>query len=81
MNPAKKSLDLPKAIADYFATDQADSDAVSQCFTEDAIVKDEGRTYNGRAAIKKWKADSSTKYQYKSEPFETPAEGRKDCRH
>lgn len=62
-------LDLPKPIAAYFSADTGDSEAVSQCFTEDAVVKDEGHTYQGRAAIKKWKADASTKYQYTSEPF------------
>jgi hypothetical protein len=69
------TLDLPEPIAAYFTTDKGDSDAVSQCFTENAVVKDEGRTYHGRAAIKKWKADASTKYQYTSEPF---ASERKD---
>jgi hypothetical protein len=63
------TLDLPKPIAAYFTADKGDSEAVSQCFTENASVKDEGHTYNSRAAIKKWKADVSTKYEYTSEPF------------
>ncbi len=62
-------LDLPKPIAAFFTADKGDSEAVSQCFTEKAVVKDEGHTYVGRAAIKQWKADASTKYQYTSEPF------------
>jgi len=62
-------LELPIPIASYFSADRGDSEAVSQCFTEDAVVKDEGHTYQGRAAIKKWKADVSTKYQYTSEPL------------
>jgi hypothetical protein len=62
-------LDLPQAIAAYFTADRGDAEAVSQCFTETAVVKDEGRTYYGRAAIKQWKADASAKYQYTSEPF------------
>jgi hypothetical protein len=44
-------------------------EAVSRCFTQDAIVKDEGHTHKGRAAIKAWKTDTSAKYQYTSEPF------------
>ena len=60
--------DFPKPITDYFAADKKDGNAVSQCFTDNATVKDEGLTYRGRAAIKKWKADSSAKYQYTSEP-------------
>jgi hypothetical protein len=63
------SLDLPKPIADYFVADTLDADAVAQCFTETAIVKDEGHTYHGRSAINQWKTDASAKYQYTSEPF------------
>ena len=49
------TLNLPKPVAAYFNADKADSESFSQCFTEDAVVKDEGHTYTGRAAIKKWK--------------------------
>jgi len=63
------TLDLPKPIAAYFTADKGDAEAFSHCFTEKAIVKDEGHTYHGRAAIKQWKAEASTKYQYTSEPF------------
>jgi hypothetical protein len=63
------TLDLPKPIAAYFTADKGDSDAVSRCFMETAVVHDEGHTYRGRAAIRQWKADASTKYQYTSEPF------------
>jgi hypothetical protein len=60
--------DLPKPIAAYFSADRTDSEAVARCFTDNAVVKDEGHTYNGLAAIKQWKADSSKKYTYTSEP-------------
>ena len=63
------TLDLPGPIAAYFAADQEDGVAVARCFTEDAVVKDEGRTYRGRAAIRQWKEEVSTRYQYTSEPF------------
>ena len=63
------TLDLPKSIAAYFTADKGDAEAVARCFTESAIVKDEGHTYQGRAAIKQWKADASAKYQYTCEPF------------
>jgi hypothetical protein len=60
--------DLPKPIAAYFSADRVDTEAVARCFTDNAVVKDEGHTYNGLAAIKQWKADSSKKYTYTSEP-------------
>ena len=63
------TLDLPKPIAAYFTADKVDSEAVAECFTENAIVKDEGHTYQGRAAIKQWKAEVSAKFQYTTEPF------------
>ncbi|MBL9136474.1 MAG: nuclear transport factor 2 family protein [Verrucomicrobiales bacterium] len=73
MKQVSKSLHLPNPIATYFAAESGDGEAVSQCFTEDAIVKDEGRIYNGRNAIRKWKVDASTRYQYTSEPFASEA--------
>ena len=63
------TLELPGPIADYFAADREDGEAVARCFTEAAVVKDEGRTYRGHAAIRQWKEDASARYQYTSEPF------------
>jgi len=69
--------DLPRPIANYFAADEDGAETLSQCFTEDAVVKDEGHTYNGRAAIKEWKARASEKYQYTSELLALNQEDRK----
>ena len=72
MKPVTRSLNLPNPIATYFTADKADKgggEAISQCFTENAVVKDEGHTHKGRAAIKEWKTDASAKYEYTSEPF------------
>ena len=63
------SLNLPKPIAAYFTADRGDSAAIARCFADNAVVKDEGHTYDGLAAIKQWKSDSSKKYTYTSEPF------------
>jgi hypothetical protein len=69
MKPVRKSINLPKPVADYFTADKGDGEAVSQCFTDNAVVKDEGHTHKGRAAIKAWKTAAAAKYQYTSEPF------------
>ena len=63
------TLDLPRPIAAYFAADTEGGEAVARCFTEAAVVKDEGRTHRGRAAIRQWKEEASTRYQYTSEPL------------
>jgi len=60
---------LPEPVIAYFAADRRDSEAIAQCFTQDAAVKDEGHTYTGVMAIKRWKAESAAKYSYASEPF------------
>lgn len=65
----KKSLDLPKPVAAYFIADKGDSETLSECFTENAVVKDEGQTHKGRTAIKQWKTDTAAKYEYNSEPL------------
>lgn len=61
------TLQIPPSISDYFEADKAGGDAVAECFAEDAVVRDEGETHQGRAAIKAWKAAASKKYQYTSE--------------
>ncbi len=61
------TLELPQPVAAYFAADRQDAEAVARCFTEGAVVKDEGHTHNGRAAIKRWKTDVAAKFQYTSQ--------------
>lgn len=69
------AIELPKVIADYFAADRGGSaEAVAHCFTDAAVVKDEGKTHSGCDAIRRWKADSSTRYTYAVEPFSISVE-------
>ena len=64
------SIDLPTPIAIYIAAEnRGDTDALAQCFAEDAVVRDEGRTIEGLAAIKQWKAETKKKYQHTVEPL------------
>lgn len=60
---------LPAPIAAYFVADRSDAAAVAACFAHDAVVKDEGRAYAGISEIRRWKEESSSKYEYTSEPF------------
>jgi hypothetical protein len=63
------TIQLPEPITAYFAADRLDGDAVARYFTSGAVVKDEGRTYAGVAAIKQWKAEIAAKYTYTCEPL------------
>ena len=63
-----KPITLPEPVAAYFEADKRDIEAIARCFTNDAVVKDEGHTHEGISAIRRWKAETSTKYTYTSEP-------------
>jgi len=72
------SIEMPGAIAAYFDNDRkGNATAIAECFTQDAIVIDEGNTYTGHDAIRKWMANASTKYTYTVEPFSIEEEDGK----
>ncbi|MCA1453928.1 nuclear transport factor 2 family protein [Bradyrhizobium sp. BRP22] len=70
-------LALPAPIANYFAADARDGTAVAKCFTADAVVIDEKKTYTGRDAIAAWKSEASGKYDYIAEPIAIDDQGDK----
>jgi ketosteroid isomerase-like protein len=72
------SVDLPTPIAIYIAAEnRGDAEALGQCFAEHAIVRDEGQTIEGLAAIKQWKAETKKKYQHTVEPLASAQKGDK----
>jgi hypothetical protein len=72
------TIELPNAIAAYFASDRTrDARTTADCFTQGAVVVDEGNTYTGRDAILQWMANASTKYAYTVEPFALSQDGEK----
>ena|SRR5712664_4208533 len=70
------SIQLPPPIAVYLQLENAgDTETLSACFAPNAIVRDEGHTYEGLAAIKAWKAETTKKYHHTVLPLEVV------CRH
>ena len=64
------SVDLPTSIAIYIAAEnRGDTEALAECFADDAVVRDEGQTIEGLAAIKQWKAETKKKYQHAIAPL------------
>jgi hypothetical protein len=62
--------DLPTPIATYIAAaNRGEAEALTQCFAESAIVRDEGKTIEGLVAIRKWMVETKQKYQYTFEPL------------
>jgi ketosteroid isomerase-like protein len=67
---------LPTPIAVYIAAEnRGDAEALAQCFAGDAVVRDEGQTIEGLAAIKQWKAETRRKYRHMIEPLASAQKG------
>ena len=63
-------LDLPNLLASFFAAENSgDTESLGACFAAHAVVRDEGRTIEGIAAIKQWMEDAKKKYQHTVEPL------------
>lgn len=67
-------MNLPKVISDLIkAQNDFDSIAYSNCFSETAIVFDEGKTHNGQKEIKHWIEKANKEYQATMQPLEYAA--------
>tara|TARA_R110002020_G_scaffold63170_4_gene168870 strand:- start:14795 stop:15109 length:315 start_codon:yes stop_codon:yes gene_type:complete len=67
-------MNLPNVIADLTkAQNSFDSTAYSNCFTETAIVFDEGKTHKGKKEIRKWIEKSNKTYKTEMKPIEFSA--------
>jgi hypothetical protein len=72
------AIDLPEPVAVYIAAEnRGDPRLLEQCFAADAVVRDEGKTIEGLAAIKRWKAETKKKYQHTVEPLALVRKGDK----
>lgn len=64
-------MDLPKVITDLVnAQNSFDSIAYANCFSETAVVFDEGKTHNGRLEIQHWIDESNKNYKSVMKPLE-----------
>jgi hypothetical protein len=71
-------IHLPPPIDAYVkAENSGNVESLSECFASNARVRDEGRTYEGLAAIKKWKAETKKKYNHTVAPLEVAVRNRK----
>ena len=53
------------SIAAYFAAaERDDTDALVECFADDAVVFDEDQTWQGRSQITQWRKTVATKFDY-----------------
>lgn len=67
-------MNLPKVLIDLVAAqNSSDSEAYANCFSETAIVFDEGKKHSGKAAIKNWIAKANQEYNTKMKPLDYSA--------
>ena len=74
------NLKLSDSVKNYFAAannvnNDASIEHIADCFTEDAVVMDEGGQHQGHADIQTWVKASQKKYQFTAEPIDT-SEGK-----
>ncbi len=62
-------MNLPKVVSDLVETQNSfNSVGYANCFSETAVVFDEGKTHNGRKEIEHWIADANKRYKATMEP-------------
>ena len=65
LDDSAASGSLPPVVSNYLAASDRDAiDAIVACFTEDAVVLDEDRHWVGAAAIRQWRENVATAYEY-----------------
>jgi hypothetical protein len=70
------SMQLPTPIERYVQiANSGTPEAAPECFAADAIVRDEGQTYQGVAAIENWMAATKKKYGHSIAPLELAERG------
>ncbi|WP_421871495.1 nuclear transport factor 2 family protein [Marinoscillum sp.] len=63
-------MNLPKVILELVkAQDNFDSTAYANCFTDTAVVFDEGKNYQGKEEIKNWIDKANKTYQVTMKPI------------
>jgi hypothetical protein len=64
------AVNLPTPIACYIAAvNSSGTETLTECFAENAVVRDENQTIEGLDAIKQWAAETKRKYQHTIEPL------------
>jgi ketosteroid isomerase-like protein len=69
-------MELPKLVTQFVETqNNHDSKAYVECFTESAIVHDEGKTHNGKVEIQQWIEHANEAYQSSMKPLDYEESG------
>jgi SnoaL-like domain len=63
------TIKLPRIINDYVNTSNAhDVECILACFSDDAVVRDEGKEFRGKEMIEGWLVKAIEKYKFQFKP-------------
>ena len=63
-------MELPQVVSRFMETQHnSDSKAFADCFTESAVVHDEGKTHHGKQEIHQWIQHAMDAYKSELEPL------------
>ncbi|WP_224994813.1 nuclear transport factor 2 family protein [Cesiribacter sp. SM1] len=66
-----KTMNLPEVVADLVEAQASfDSVAFANCFSETAVVFDEGKTHKGKAEIQQWIDQANKRFKTVMDPIE-----------
>jgi len=69
-------MELPQLVARFVETQNThDSKAYVACFTDTAVVHDEGSTHTGKEEIRQWIEDANEKYRSLMQPLKYEGSG------
>jgi ketosteroid isomerase-like protein len=64
------NIKLPRIIGKYVdASNKHDVDSILSCFSDEAVVRDEGETLHGKKAIEGWIAKTIERYKFQFKPL------------
>ena len=69
------NIKLPRIIGKYVdASNKHDVDSILSCFSDEAVVRDEGKDFRGKKMIEDWAAKTIERYKFQFKPLSI-----KDC--
>jgi ketosteroid isomerase-like protein len=64
------NIKLPRIIGKYVdASNKHDVDSILSCFSDEAVVRDEGETLHGKKTIEGWIAKTIERYKFQLKPL------------
>ncbi|HET9368570.1 MAG TPA: nuclear transport factor 2 family protein [Candidatus Udaeobacter sp.] len=69
---------LPRVIKEYIdASNAHDAKAIASCFSDDALVHDEGKDFRGRKMIEDWAGQTIERYNFQFKPLRIKSDAAK----